>query len=265
MCNVACRADGRLCARFVGGAGGTRVSVSDSNAPLELRGPFDGDGYARFYLRNVSCGVFAGDTYEVHLQAASGARALVSASSATSVHAMPGGSASSVVHLRSSPDAVLAYFEGPTILQRDSSLTHRVELAAGGGLAVYAEVVVFGRMAFGETLAFREYATEIIVLGDSGEALYVERYTLRPEDDRASLEHAAAPVMGTIILAGATDDIEPVVQTAFEQPDANVYTGCDWLPSDAAIVVRAAGATLEPITRIIEAALTAVGSRAWHS
>jgi urease accessory protein UreH len=223
--------------------------------PLELRGPFLHAATPRFYLRNVSCGVFAGDAYDIKLRAGEGARAFVSGTSATKVHAMPTGSATSAIRIESSPDAVLAYYDGPTILQGDSDFAQRAEIVAGDGLAIYAEVLVLGRMARDETLAFRRYRSEVVVRDMDGRPLYVERYELDPERDRAWVANASLPVLGKVICAGA--GLESTLEGLDFSGD-DLIAGWDQLPSNAGLVVRAASDRLEPVSRIVELIVSAM-------
>ena len=253
MLDVTRGVQGRLDAQFDGGSGNTAAHVIDAAAPLELRGPFADGDVSRFYLRNVSCGVFAGDVYRTRLHAQRGARAFVSASSATKVHAMPFGSADSGVRITTSPDAVLAYYDGPTILQQGSDLSQRVEIVADGGTAIWAEVLVFGRLARGEALDFRRYRSELVVRDPEGCATFIERFDLRPDRDE-SIADASMPVLGKVIVAGA--NVEPSFG-ALELSREGLIAGCDHLPGGAGAVVRAAGQRLEPVARLIEEAVSA--------
>lgn len=255
MLDVRSGVRGRLHAEFVAANGTTNAVIVDASPPLEMRGPFAQGGVPRFFLRNVSCGVFADDAYDVRLRARDGARAHVRATPATKVHAMPNGAATSVICIESAPNAALAYYDGPTILQRGADLAQRVEIRAAGGLAIYAEVLVLGRMARGETLEFRRYRSELVVRGEDERVLYSEQYELRPPEARTSIAAASPPVLGKIILAGAAAEAS---LAALELSAGGMLAGYDRLPAGGGIVLRAAGDQLEPVSQLIEGAVLAM-------
>lgn len=250
MLDVKPSVEGRLHAAFSNCDGRSVARVTVAGAPLELRGPIDDGASSRFYVRNISCGVFGGDSYDVSLRARDGASAFVTATSATKVHAMPRAGAVSVTRLESSPGAAIAYYDGPTILQAGSDLTQRVEIVAAGGLAIYAEVLVWGRLARNEVLAFRRYRSEMIVRDECARALFVERYELRPDwcvdSDLAS---TSPPVLGKVIVTGAMDD-RVQANLAAQAGDLNV--GCDELPSGAGYMVRVVGERMDTVADGVE-------------
>lgn len=239
---------GRLCAAF----GPTRADVTAATSPLELRGPFGDGAVSRFYLRNVSCGIFAGDEYDVELRARDGARVWVSGSSATSVHAMHSGWAVSSVRMEAETGSRIAFVDGPTILHEGADFSHRVEVTTRGGLAIYTEILVFGRLARGEALAFSSYRSELAVRDMDGRDLYVERYHLDPCADRSTISVAARPVLGSVVLAGLVDDAS---LARLDWSSAGCMAGYDELPSGAGFIVSVAGDRLEPVVGVVEEAL----------
>lgn len=243
---------GRMRAEFHRRGAMTLASVSEAATPLELRGPSVEESHSRFYLRNISCGVFGGDSYDVSLTAREGARAFVRTTSATKVHAMHDGVAVTKTRLESSPNAMLAYYDGPTILQGASELWQRVEVVPAGGVVIYAEVLVWGRLARHEVLAFRRFNSELVVRDEARRACFVERYDLQPDDCGEHLLSASPPVLGKVIVAGAMTDTALAKLASFAG-DPNV--GFDELPSGAGYMIRAVGERMDAVAGTVESVI----------
>ena len=218
------------------------------------------DGLSHFYLRNISSGIFGGDRYDVRLGALPGARAVVRSTSATKVHAMPDRAACSRATLHAASGAILVYADGPLILQSDADLRQRVELSCdAGGIVAYAEILVMGRLASGEVVRFRRFDIEIVVQAAHTEVSYVERSSLAPETQRSSIMDASRTVVGTLVVAGVVPPPERFWQRL--ELDGDEYrAGYDTLPTGAGVVLRAVGSTLEPISRLLDAAVASVTS-----
>lgn len=242
---------GALHADFTPQCGTTAAHITHAAPPLELRGPFARGSASSFFLRNISCGVFAGDQYDVRLRTTEGAHALVSSSSATKVHSMPSGSAVSRIHLEADAGSHLVFADGPTILQAGSEYEQHVEIVAGDGVVVYAETLVLGRLAGGEHAEFERYTSEIAVVDPAGRSLFVERYSLAAHD-RELITGASAPVIGKVLLIGQPA-AAPASTLSFID---RAYAGLDALPNGAGVAVRFMSDQLEPATQAI-AAITA--------
>ena len=154
-----------------------------TNAPLELRGPFARDGAPLHYLRNVTTGIFGGDRYDVSLRAEAGASVQVASSSATKAYAARGCPAQTLTQLEALPGARLVYGPHALILQEGASLQARtVATMHAGASLLLAEVLSFGRAAGGERLRFDAYDYELVVQDAGGAPLYEERYVLQPDE-----------------------------------------------------------------------------------
>ena len=152
-----------------------RVSVS---GVLELRRPDLTDD--RFFLRNVTAGIFGGDTYDISLTCEAGASARVEPTSATKVYAMPDLGATSHVRLRADRGGRLVWGPHTTILHAESDYASVIEVELVGGVVIVAETVAMGRLASGEAFAFRRYDSRLTVRDEAGTVLFAERGSLAP-------------------------------------------------------------------------------------
>ncbi len=241
---------GRLDATFAPGARGAVVRAT-SSPPLELRGPFPGTPLPRFFLRNVTCGILDGDDYEVTLRAEEGACVRIEPTSATKVYAARSGGARSRVRLEALPGSALHYSAAATILHQGACLTQETEIVLHEGASVaYLEVLALGRLARGERLAFRRYASSLAVRRPDGDPLYEERFILEPWTgiETADAATGGAGVIGSLLLLGTTVGEAPTVEAS-----TDVYAGASPLPNGAGVLVRVLGNRAEAVTACLEA------------
>jgi urease accessory protein len=223
-----------------------------STPPLELRGPFlDGTPGAspRYFLRNVTSGVFGGDRYEVSVRVEAGARVRVQPTAATKVYNALGETACAVTRIEVMPGGTLDYDAGTTILQAGANLEQTAELLVHpGGALRYTEVLALGRAAAGERLAFERFASSLDVRAVEGATRYREAYELVPASGRTDIEQATggAAVVGTLVILGGPTEIAPGVIEA----EPTVLAGWGTLPGGG-VIVRALGATTQAVTRLL--------------
>jgi urease accessory protein len=225
--------------------------------PLELGGPFHGGAAPHYFLRNVTCGAFGGDSYDVRLHAEDGARVLITPSSATKAYRSTGATAHFRTYLEASAGALLALDSGLTILQAGSDVTQDIQIVArDGGRVVYSEVLALGRLASGERLAFRRFASSLRVRDGQDRLLYQDRYALLPATHAALIDTAVggAGVVGSLVLAGAAPSLDALLDAA----DASVLAGWSTFPRGAGVVVRALGPRAEPVVQLLTSIVDAV-------
>ncbi len=231
--------------------GDRAVARTSRSAALELRGPFGGVPASRFFLRNVTAGVFGGDDYRMSIRASEGVRASVAPTSATKVYASRDEVARSGTTVFVATGASLDYYAGLIILQGDADLEQRTDLViAADAQVAYREVVAFGRVASGERLAFRRYRNHLTVSGPEGVPRYDEHCDLQPGIDRASIEVALGgyAVLGTLILTG--------VHAPPTLPESgDTYAGASALPNEAGWLVRVLGPRPEAVEDCLERVL----------
>jgi urease accessory protein len=221
-------------------AGSLQASLTVAGArvrsipPLELRGPFPEKGY---FLRNMTAGIFGGDTYEVDVTAEAGSTTRITSPSATKVYAANGRTASLFQRLSVRSGAWLVWGPHATIIQAGASLEQRTIVSvAPGGVALLAEVLVLGRLASGERYAFERITSALSVCDAEGGTLYSEAYALSPNDDLATAM-AGKGVLTSIFALGC----DPTVITShLETLCVNSYplAGFSTLPNHAGVIVR---------------------------
>ncbi len=234
--------------------------ASVTTPPLELRGPFlddsTPDAAPRYFLRNVTAGVFGGDRYDVHVRAESAARVRVQPTSATRVHESHAGEAHIATHLEAMGGADLTFDAGVTILQQRSRLEQCVTLEADpAGRLRYVEVVALGRLASGERLSFSRFASSLRVCRTDGPDLYHEAFELEPGRDRTLIDAAigGASVLGVAVILGDSRPIEASLLAS----DDTVRAGSSALPRGGGIIVRALGGRVQPVSRLLGRVLEA--------
>jgi urease accessory protein len=211
------------------------VARVSSIGPLEMRRPVIADD--RFFLRNVTAGVFGGDAYDVALTCEAGVGARVESTSATKVYAMPGSRATSHVRLRAEAGSRLVWGPHTTILLGDSEYSNETSVVLAGGIVIAAETVVMGRLAAGEAFEFRSYDVSLIVRDEGGRARFTERAKLLPQ---AALRDAMAGRGGlsTVYGLGVVVD-EGIRQRLTDRTLAFDFAGWSELPNGAGLVAKA--------------------------
>lgn len=223
--------------------------------PLEMRGPFGGVEGAppRYFVRNVTAGVFGGDCYDVRLRAGAGVRVRVEPTAATRTYESRGETARSATYVEACSGSELTYCAGTTILQQGSSLEQSVELVAHHDARLrYAEVLVLGRLASGERLRFRRFASSLRVSDGAGGELFSESFRLEPDGGAEGLEGAlgGAGVIGTLVLLGGARAVETELLAG-----DGVFAGASALPRGEGVIVRALGGRVEAVADVLERVL----------
>lgn len=225
-----------------------------SAPPLELRGPFLTDlrGMSRFLLRNVTAGVFGGDTLALDLSARRGASVSLAPTAATRVYESRGAVAHVATRLAVEREACLDFEGGVTILQQGSELEQNVTLeVTDGGRLVYSETLVVGRIAHDERLAFRRLSAALAVVAD-GRPLYNEHVVLAPSRHRSEIEGAlgGAHALGTMFILGlpAPEALASVLGAC-----PGVVAGASGLPGGGGTIVRALARSPEAVTGLFDA------------
>lgn len=247
---------GRLDVRFISTNG--RLAVEATGAPpLELRGPFrclTPGAPPRYFLRNVTAGVFGGDDYRVRVRAESGARLRVQPTAATRVYESRGAHSCVTTRIEVAAGADLTFDAGTTILQHGADLEQSTELTVHPtGTLRYLEVVALGRLASGERLTFDRFASRLGARTIEGRALYEERFELSPLESGAVLDAALgeASVIGTLLVLGDVG----IPMPADLEAHTDVLAGISALPRGEGFLVRALGARVEPVRRLLEGLL----------
>lgn len=182
--------------------GRTRMSVSDLGAPLRVMRGFElDDGRLLVQVISAAPGLFAGDLYELDVEAGRGARAVILTPAATKIHSMPsGGSAVQSITARVAEGASLEIYPTLSIPFAQCEFRQSVDVAmAGDGRFGWLDPWAFGRIAKGEKYAFRRLTNKLRVDRD-GRPLYRDAMDLEPSQGDVArtgiLEHATHAITG---------------------------------------------------------------------
>jgi urease accessory protein len=165
----------------------TALVENYARPPLQVMRPIpDAAGCLCTYLLSPTGGVVQNDHYAIHIKVGEGTHGLFTTQSATKVYKMPEGCAEQVVRIEVQTDAVFEYVPDAVILFADSDLRQNIEVTLHpGALALIFEIVLPGRFARGEHLAFRRYANRLSVRDSDGLLLY-DAANLEPARDSLS-------------------------------------------------------------------------------
>lgn len=152
--------------------------------PLRVIRPFypEGEGPAHLYLLNATAGILEGDRLEISLRLEKGTHAVVTTPAATRVHPMPSGEARQRTTLCVGPGATLEYLSEPVLPYAGAAFHQETEiLLEEGATLFYADVLGPGRLARGESFAYRLYESRLSVADPEG-ILVQERFRLAPSE-----------------------------------------------------------------------------------
>ena len=200
-----------------------------------------------FLLRNVTAGLFEGDSFRVEVVAKPGTSARVVSPSASKAYSMRDEGATVTTVIRVEEGASLAFGPHPLILQAGARVRQTTHcLVQPGGTLVMSDIVCFGRTAFGESLCFDRYASEIVLSISGRGVVAAERYELTP-----GLAAAAAlggyNVVASMIAVGVTPNL-PQLQD--ELCNASAFAGISTLPGDSGYSLKLLGKSLADVTAL---------------
>ncbi len=188
-------------------AGGRRVKTREEGS-LRMRFPGACAGVTEAVLVNTAGGIAGGDRFGVKLALEADARLVVTTASAEKVYRSLGPDASVDVTATLGAGAELTWLPQETILFDRARLVRNVDIAlAPGARLTFAETVVFGRAAMGETVQDGRFADRWRVRRD-GRLLFADNFRL---DGRIADRLAEAAVcsghaaIGTVLIVPGDD------------------------------------------------------------
>ena len=173
---------GELKLAFVQRNNRTVMAESFFRVPLQVMKPrYDPSGCACVYLLSPTGGVVQGDDYQIDVTLAPNSHVTLTTQAATKVYAMPLQGATQLMRVRVGEDALFEYLPDSAILFRDANFSQSISLSLErGAKVVLQEIVMPGRLARGEALAFTQYQSHIEASDSEGSLLY-DTCHLRPK------------------------------------------------------------------------------------
>lgn len=182
-----------------------RISELSFTPPLRLFRPHAEIGEPRgIVLGNIAGGVVGGDRLAMSVEVGAGESLLATTQAAEKIYRSDGATARMTVDLSAGPTATLEYLSSGTILFDGARLTRTTSLdLAESARALYAEMLVFGRIARGETFVTGALRDDIRV-SRGGRLLWVDALELSDgiaEALDAGAGFGGARAYATLVLA----------------------------------------------------------------
>jgi urease accessory protein len=173
--------DGFLSLRFKRDADRTVVARLRYTLPLQAQTAVAmADGSAYLLLLNPTGGVLGGDRLLSRIALDAGTHACLSTPSATRVYRALGAPSVQETWIDVGAEATLEYFPDHVIPHSESRFKQRVSVELGrGSRAILFDAFAAGRLAHGESWAFREFDSETRVYC-AGKPMYLSRTKIEP-------------------------------------------------------------------------------------
>lgn len=205
-------------------------------------------------------GVAQGDRHRTRIEAKPGAKAHVTAQSATKVQSMERNYAGLSVDLEVEDGAYLEYLPEPLILHEGARCLQTAEVTLHeGGTLLFSDLVVPGRLARGERFAYDRYRSRLRVDSPDGTPLLYDSLDLAP-DERSP---ESPGVLGEFAVVGSfyalgIEDAESVTDAIHDRCSGEAHAGVTTAPDDRGVVVRALGDRRVPVAGALREAWAAV-------
>ena len=178
---------------------------------------------------NPTAGLLEGDRVECRVNVEGGARLLLTTPSASRAHRMRDGVAELVQELRVAEKGFLEFWPELLIPQGGTGYRQRTQLhVEGGGELIFFESLAPGRVAFGESFAFRELTWETDVWHGPTH-IARERYRLTPESESVRTLRGVFPdayyASGFVVSPRLTDD-HPCWRRLHDLHTPEAWIGC---------------------------------------
>ena len=214
----------------------TRLRHQSFRSPMHLSKPHHEAGVLVVNMVNPTAGLLEGDRLRIDVRVEQGARLLLTAPSASRVHAMHGGDAKVVQRLEVKAGSSLDWC--PEVLIPQSKARYRQETninVQAGGELLFFESLAPGRTAYDEVFAYQElhWATDLRV---EGRWLARERYRLSPHDPSIGAFSARFPqgyYAGALLVSPALTSASVCWQDLRQLQNSEVWSGTSQLGEEA--------------------------------
>jgi urease accessory protein len=206
------RAEGRVCLTVAARRGGTRRTRLAEDGSLRVRFPGACAGAQEAVLVNTAGGIAGGDRFSVAVALEESARLVVTTAAAEKIYRTDGPRAALAVTATLAAGAELTWLPQETILFDRARLERTVDIAmAQTARLVFAETVVLGRTAMGETVRDGYFADRWQVRRD-GKLAFAENFCL---------DGAIADRLGEVAVAAGHLALGTVLMVPGDDADVN--------------------------------------------
>ena len=214
------RAHGRISLALAATQRGTRRTTTREDGSLRVRFPGACAGAPEAVLVNTAGGIAGGDRFAVDLALDVGARLVVTTAAAEKIYRSLGPDACIDVTATLADGAELVWLPQETILFDRARLARTVDIAlAPTAMLLFAETIVFGRAAMGETVHEGRF-TDRWRVRRNGRLIFAENFRLDgPIADRLNEAAIAGgrAAIGTVLVAPGDDAAVAAVRAASGQ------------------------------------------------
>ena len=237
------RAHGQVCLTMVARRGATRRSRVAEAGSLRVRFPGACAGAQEAVLVNTAGGIAGGDRLDIDVTLEQDARLVVTTAAAEKIYRTDGPQASIAVTAALAAGAELTWLPQETILFDRARLVRTVDIAmAPTARLLFAETVIFGRSAMGETVRDGHFADRWRVRRD-GRLVFAENFRLdgaiaeRLGEAAVTAGHVA---LGTVLMVPGDDAGVAAVRAVTGQFRGEVGVSCWNGPSGGIALARLA-------------------------
>jgi len=214
------RAQGHVALTLAMGARSTRRIKTREDGSLRVRFPDACAGALEAVLINTAGGIAGGDRFGVDLELEASAEIVVTTAAAEKVYRSLGPNATFDLTAKLADGAALTWLPRETILFDRARFARAVDIAlAPTATLLFAETIVFGRAAMGETVQ-EGFFTDRWRVRRGGRLLFAENFRLDgPIADRLGQAAIAGghAAIGTVLMAPADDAMVAPVRTMADQ------------------------------------------------
>ena len=154
--------------------GQTVLAENFFRVPLQVMKPrYDASGCACVYLLSPTGGIVQGDDYQIEIALAAKTHGILTTQAVTKIYAMPTEGAAQSMRVHVGEGAIFEYLPDPAILFRDANFSQGIVLSLErGAKVVFQEIIMPGRLARGELMAFTRYQSRVEATNSDGLLLY---------------------------------------------------------------------------------------------
>jgi urease accessory protein len=211
------RSNGRVALRVDINGGHTRRTRVEERGPLRVRFPTPESDACEALFVNTAGGIAGGDSLSMDLTVGAGAHLAAGTVAAEKIYRSTGSDAAISLNIAVEDAASLHWLPEETILFDKARLSRRIDInLAAGATLVFAEALIFGRTAMGETVSEGK-AVDRWRLRRGGKLVFADTMRLTGpiagKLARPAVNHGGAAV-ATVIIAPGDQSLVDRVRTA---------------------------------------------------
>ena len=237
------------------GRGVSTLRHQSFRAPMHISKPHHDAGMLVVNVVNPTAGFLDGDRVECRIEVEAGGRLVLTTPSASRAHRMRDGFAELRQELRVANGGFLEFWPELFIPQGGACFRQKTMLEVEeGGELLFFESLAPGRVAAGESFAFREleWETDVRLAGSS---IARERYRIRPGEESVRTLRRVFPdayYASGFVVSGKLTDKHPCWRRLHDLQTQEAWIGCGRLASGGWVIKMLAAGSVE-LRRMLQA------------